>query len=84
MFYYKIVGYIFLSAVIAAATACGSSSAKPDAGLAGAANPSSSSFNLRVRGGLMQRASRTCRPVRLRTSPKLRNRRQRPPRAWNS
>jgi peptidoglycan-associated lipoprotein len=43
MFYYKIVGYIFLSAVIAAATACGSSSAKPDAGLAGAANPSSSS-----------------------------------------
>jgi peptidoglycan-associated lipoprotein len=43
MFYYKIVGYIFLSAVIAAATACGSSSAKPDAGLAGAANPSSAS-----------------------------------------
>ncbi len=43
MFYYKIVGYIFLSAVIAAATACGSSSAKPDAGLAGATNPSSSS-----------------------------------------
>jgi peptidoglycan-associated lipoprotein len=43
MFYYKFVGYIFLSAVIAAATACGSSSAKPDDGLAGAANPSSSS-----------------------------------------
>jgi len=43
MFYYEIVGYIFLSAVIAAATACGSSSAKPDAGLAGAANSSSSS-----------------------------------------
>jgi peptidoglycan-associated lipoprotein len=42
MFYYKIVGYISLTAVIAAATACGSSSAKPDTGLAGTANPSSS------------------------------------------
>ena len=44
MFYYKIVGYIFLSAVIAAATACGSSSAKPDPGSAATASPAGSSL----------------------------------------
>ena len=43
MFYYKTAGYIVLSAAILTATACGSSGAKPDAGLAGTANPSSSS-----------------------------------------
>jgi peptidoglycan-associated lipoprotein len=30
MFYYKIVGYIFVGAAVLSATACGSSSAKPD------------------------------------------------------
>ncbi len=43
MFYFKIAGYIFLSAAIVSATACGSSSAKPDTVSAGTATSVESS-----------------------------------------
>jgi peptidoglycan-associated lipoprotein len=42
MFYYKIAGYIFLSAAIVSATSCGSSSAKPDVVSGGAATTEAS------------------------------------------
>jgi peptidoglycan-associated lipoprotein len=50
VFYYKTAGYIFLSAAIISATACGSSSAKPDLGSTGTATSEASNSQISGEG----------------------------------